>query len=141
MHALPMVIYDIYQVLNKSVGKKVTVVFDDYGLDWGKNAKQVKHVVDWFIKLGYLKFVKKIGHKKGTQVQNSFESILGDSEGIICESTDKSVSKFGNYNIEYIYNDDGTSKCDFQFDSDAEKFVKSIFTDWEEKYGELKYGK
>jgi hypothetical protein len=101
MHWGPMVVHDIITILRLTKGREITVIFDDYGLGWGPNAKDVKRVVDWFVENDYMKVLKKIGHEKGTQIQDSKDNILCDSEGIICKTLDKSTDTLGQVKLEW----------------------------------------
>jgi hypothetical protein len=83
MHTYDAVKNDIMNVLNLSKGKQIYFVFDDYGLNWGPNAGQVKQAVDEFIDNGTIKVLKEIGHPKDTLIAT--DSFLGASEGLICE--------------------------------------------------------
>jgi hypothetical protein len=105
MHWMPMVIHDIIKILNLTKGREITVIFDDYGLDWGTNAKNVKYIVDWFVENGYMKVIKRIGHKKGTQIQNSKDCVLCDSEGIICKTLNKNLDNLGDLHLKWAKRD------------------------------------
>ena len=83
MHTYETVKHDIMNVLNLSNGKEVYFVFDDYGLNWGANAGQVKQAVDEFVNNDTIEIVKEIGHPKGTLVAK--DSVLGAVEGLICK--------------------------------------------------------
>tara|TARA_B100000700_G_scaffold230628_1_gene255100 strand:- start:3393 stop:4811 length:1419 start_codon:yes stop_codon:yes gene_type:complete len=85
MHTYEAVVSDINNVLNRTIGKQVYFIFDDYGLNWGPNSGQVKQAIDEFINKDYIKIVKEIGHPKGTSIGS--KEILGDVEGLICIKT------------------------------------------------------
>ena len=100
MHQIGMVIQDILKLFKYTIGKETYVIFDDYGLNWGPNKNHVKGAVDFFVERGYLEVIEKIGHEKGTNLQGEDDTILGDSEGIICKSLGKSPEEFGTFEIK-----------------------------------------
>ena len=55
-----------------------------------------------FVENDYIKVLKKIGHEKGTQIQDSKDNILCDSEGIICKTLDKSINTLGMIKLEWV---------------------------------------
>ena len=86
MHTYDAVMHDISKCLDlTSTESDFYFVFDDYGLNWGPNAGQVKRAVDEFIQKGKIEIVKSIGHSKGKKVQDYDDALLGDVEGLICK--------------------------------------------------------
>ena len=100
MHKIQFVSHDIWKLLTLRKNKKVVMIFDDYGLNWGPNSRQVKAAVDYFIENGYLKVIEKIGLKKGDKLNDN--AYFGDSEGIICETTNKNTKELGVFCIREV---------------------------------------
>ena len=100
VHKIQFVSHDIWKLLTLKKNKKVVMIFDDYGLNWGPNSGHVKAAVDYFIENGYLKVIKKIGFKKGDKLDDG--DCFGDAEGIICETTNKSAKELGVFCIKEV---------------------------------------
>ncbi len=120
MHKIQFVSHDIWKLLTLKKNKKVVMIFDDYGLNWGPNSGHVKTAVDYFIENGYLKVIEKIGLKKGDKIND--DAYFGDSEGIICETTNKNSKEIGTFCIRIVGFGGGTV---------IETYADDIFRDGE----------
>ena len=138
MHWMPMVIHDIIKILNLTKGREITVIFDDYGLGWGPNTKNVKYTVDWFVENGYMKVIKRIGHKKGTQIQNSKDCVLCDSEGIICKTLNKNLDNLGDLHLKWAKRDGEKVLDVFKGFITSNRKFESAYGNWMLKKGYLK---